>query len=209
MSGLPQSTINITTNGMDPNNPAQVIAEIVSTAIQRGQPVALPAGAGLVGRGGGGGGGRGGGRGAAGAAGAAGSAGAATAATASSADAASTVPPRWRITISGMVFRSTDGLQTWQPVSLDPSLKLSGGELTGGVATSPAICWLIGRAGLILRAVDGLHFARLQFPELVDLAAINATGAADATVTTTTGHVYVTTDGGLTWKLQGLPAASF
>jgi hypothetical protein len=61
----------------------------------------------------------------------------------------------------------------------------------------------------VFRSVDGIHFDRVTFPEAVDLTSIRSTGAAQASVTTADGHVFVTIDGGLTWRLQGFQTASF
>jgi photosystem II stability/assembly factor-like uncharacterized protein len=68
------------------------------------------------------------------------------------------------------------------------------------MAPSVSVCWLIGRGGVILRSVDGLRFVRVSFPEATDLAAIRATDARQATVTTADGRVFTTTDGGVSWR---------
>src|SRR4029079_7188274 len=117
-----------------------------------------------------------------------------------------TAPPglaRWRILPSGKVERSTDGGSTWDAIALDPPA-----PLTGGTAPTASICWLIGRAGVIYRADDVVHFLRVTFPAAVDLVLIRATGAAQASVTTADGRVFTTADGGLTW-LQGFPPSAF
>jgi len=113
-------------------------------------------------------------------------------------------PVRWRILPTNAVERSTNAGASWDPIVIDPPLKL-----TGGVAASPTVCWLIGRGGVVLRSVDGIHFDRVTFPEAVDLASIRSTGAAQASVTTADGRVFVTIDGGLTWRLQGFQTSSF
>lgn len=170
--------------------PAGRIVEIIAPSPAADQPPA-PAAAGA----GGGGGGRGG----AGAAGAM-RGGGAIAAFSSTVN----VPARWRILPTGRVERSTDGGASWISMAIDPPA-----PLTGGAAASSTICWLIGHGGVILRAVDGVHFERLKFSENVDLVSIRSTGAAQATVTTADGRVFVTTDGGLTWRLQGFSTSSF
>jgi hypothetical protein len=164
----------------------EAIVEIVAPSPAMDQLSApAAAGAGFGGRGGAGAaGGRGGGRGAA--------------------TPVVNVPARWRILPSGRVERSTDNGASWTPVVIDPPV-----TPTGGVAVSSTICWLIGRAGVILRAVDGVHFDRLKFPETVDLASIRSTGAAQATVTALDGRVFVSEDGGLTWRLQGFLSSPF
>ena len=114
------------------------------------------------------------------------------------------MPVRWRILPTNAVERSTTDGASWQPIVIDPRA-----TVTGGVAASSTVCWLIGRAGVVLRSVDGIHFDRVTFPEAVDLASIRSTGAAQASVTTADGRVFVTIDGGLTWRLQGFQTASF
>jgi hypothetical protein len=160
------------------------IIEIVAPSLATAQ-AAVPAGAGAAaggaGRGGAGGGGS---RGAAG--------------------GGQAAPVRWRILPTNAVERSTTGGASWQPIVIDPPA-----NLTGGVAASSTVCWLIGRGGVVLRSVDGIHFDRVTFPETVDLASIRSTGAAQASVTTADGRVFVTIDGGLTWRLQGFQTASF
>jgi len=108
------------------------------------------------------------------------------------------LPVRWRILHTHAVERSTTGGASWEPVAIEPPA-----SLTSGVATSPTVCWLIGRGGAVYRSVDGIHFDRVAFPEPVDLASVRSTGAAQANVTTADGRVFGTVDGGLTWRLQG------
>jgi hypothetical protein len=100
---------------------------------------------------------------------------------------------RWRLAGS-VVEQSTDGGSTWAAV-------LSGApaELTAGSAPSTTICWVVGRGGVVLRTTDGRSFSRLTFPEMTDLAAVRASDALTASVTTTNGRVFSTTDGGATW----------
>jgi photosystem II stability/assembly factor-like uncharacterized protein len=62
------------------------------------------------------------------------------------------------------------------------------------------VCWLVGRAGLVLLTTDGVRFERVKFPETSDLSAIRATNARQASITTADGRVFVTADGGATWK---------
>jgi hypothetical protein len=123
---------------------------------------------------------------------------------ASSSSSSAPPPVRWRILPTDVVERSTTDGASWQPIVIDPPA-----TLTGGVAASSTVCWLIGRGGVVFRSVDGIHFDRVTFPEAVDLTSIRSTGAAQASVTTADGHVFVTIDGGLTWRLQGFQTASF
>jgi anti-sigma factor RsiW len=145
--------------------------------------------------GGGGGGGRGGAGGAGRVAGAA-----RTAATAEAGSAVSTVT-RWRILPSHDLERSTDDGRTWQAVAIDPPPML-----ISGAAPARLVCWIVGRAGAVLVTTDASHFTRLDFPATVDLAAVQASDALNAVVTTADGRTFVTTDGGRNWteKTQGL-----
>ena len=106
---------------------------------------------------------------------------------------------RWRIRGGGSVEHTTNGGTAWEaaPTGVDA-------VLTAGASPSPLVCWLIGRAGTVLLSTDGRTFRRVPFPEMTDLATVQATDAQTATVTTTGGRTFRTTDGGGTWApLQG------
>jgi hypothetical protein len=103
-------------------------------------------------------------------------------------------PTRWRILPSGSVERSLTGGASWEQIAI-----YAPGAITGGAAPSPSVCWLIGRGGLVLLTIDG-RFERVSFPATTDLASIRATDARQATVTTTDGRVFSTTDGGASWR---------
>jgi photosystem II stability/assembly factor-like uncharacterized protein len=101
---------------------------------------------------------------------------------------------RWRIAPGGSVERTANGGTTWEAVRTG-----GGAELTAGTSPSAAVCWLVGRAGTVLLSTDGRTWRQLPFPEMVDLAAVQAPDARTATVTTADGRMFRTTDGGLTW----------
>jgi hypothetical protein len=113
-------------------------------------------------------------------------------------------PTRWRVRSATVVERSTDEGVSWEALTIDPPA-----TITAGVAPTPVVCWLAGRGGVVLRLADGQHFERVSLPEPADIKSITAAGALQATVTTVDGRVFVTTDGGATWRLQGFSAASF
>jgi len=121
---------------------------------------------------------------------------ASTAARASGATSESVAqsPTRWRILPNRIVQRSITNGATWTPVAIDPAI-----TLTNGSAPTPLVCWLIGRAGAVLRTTDGSTFAKVPFPLAADLLSILAVDGRQATVTTTTGLVYTTSDGGALW----------
>jgi hypothetical protein len=101
---------------------------------------------------------------------------------------------RWRIGPAGMVQRSSDQGATWDLLSSGATE-----DLTAGAAPSPTVCWIVGRAGTVLRTTDGRAWERVAFPERADLVAIQAEDSAAATVTTADGLTFRTTDGGRTW----------
>jgi hypothetical protein len=96
------------------------------------------------------------------------------------------------------VQRSINNGTSWDVVALDAST-----HVTGGVAPSAMVCWLIGPAGTVFRTTDRLHFERLSFPEPVDLATIQSATDLVATVATRDGRAFVTTDGGASWRAAG------
>jgi hypothetical protein len=111
---------------------------------------------------------------------------------------ASAVAVRWRIHPDGRAERSSDRGQTWTRIELAPAASVSAGS-----APAADVCWLVGRDGRVWRSTDGATFEGRSFPETVALVAVQAQGAAGATVTTADGRVFTTADGGTTW--QGRP----
>jgi len=72
-------------------------------------------------------------------------------------------------------------------------------QITSGSAPSDAVCWIIGRAGTVLRSTDHQTWQRIAFPQMTDLAAVQASDASTATVTAVDGSSFRTSDGGATW----------
>ncbi len=100
----------------------------------------------------------------------------------------------WRIAPNGAIEHSRDGGSTWIVQLADP-----GAALTAGSAPSDMVCWLVGRAGAVLRTLDGTTWARLPAPAPDDLVHVEAVDAQTATVTTAGGVSFHTVDGGQTW----------
>ena len=100
----------------------------------------------------------------------------------------------WRVAPSGAIEHSTDGGATWIVQLANP-----GAVLTVGSAPSDMVCWLVGRAGAVLRTSDGTTWERLPAPAPDDLVRIEAENAQTATVTTAGGVSFRTVDGGQTW----------
>jgi hypothetical protein len=101
---------------------------------------------------------------------------------------------RWRIMVNGAVQRSIDSGSTWETQSTGVTVMLA-----AGASPSPSICWLVGPEGIVLLSTDGHSWRRIGFPEAADLASVRATDDKSATVGTTDGRAFSTTDGGQTW----------
>ncbi|MBW8862892.1 MAG: hypothetical protein JF601_11075, partial [Acidobacteria bacterium] len=69
-----------------------------------------------------------------------------------------------------------------------------------GAAPTPTICWVAGRGGIVLRSTDGSTWQRVGLSEPIDLTAIRASDAVNATVTAVDGRTFTTADGGTTWR---------
>ena len=101
---------------------------------------------------------------------------------------------RWRFGAVGRIEHSSDAGKTWtqQPSGVTV-------ELLAGATPTPYVCWIVGRAGVVLRSTDRRTWQRLAFPETVDLTAVSASDAQTASVTAADGRTFKTTDGGRTW----------
>jgi len=105
---------------------------------------------------------------------------------------------RWRILAGGRVDRSIDAGATWQAQSTGVNA-----TPTAGAAPSPTVCWLVGPRGLVLLSIDGRTWQRVTFADAIDLTAVRASDALNATVTASDGRTFVTSDGGRTWRNGG------
>ena len=72
-------------------------------------------------------------------------------------------------------------------------------QVTAGSSPSTAVCWIVGRAGTVLRSTDQRTWQRLTFPLTVDLTSVTATDAQSASVVTADGRTFSTVDAGVTW----------
>jgi photosystem II stability/assembly factor-like uncharacterized protein len=100
----------------------------------------------------------------------------------------------WRLGPGAVIAASRDGGVTWQPQTSGAT-----SDLLAGSAPVRTTCWVVGRAGIVLLTTDGEHWQARPFPERVDLGAVAADDERRATVFTTDGRVFTTTDGGATW----------
>jgi hypothetical protein len=102
---------------------------------------------------------------------------------------------RWRLSAPDTIQRSTDGGATWQPQAAPAGI-----VLTAGSSPARDVCWIVGRAGTVVLSTDGTAWKARPFPEAVNLAAVRAIDAKNATVTTSDGRQFSTADGGATWS---------
>ena len=101
---------------------------------------------------------------------------------------------RWRIS-GASVQRSTDNGATWTVQDTGTTVRL-----TAGSSPNPDICWIVGAQGTVLVSVDGRSWQRLKSPDPGLLVSVRATSADAATVTTSDGRTFATTDRGQTWE---------
>lgn len=101
---------------------------------------------------------------------------------------------RWRVR-PGVAERSTDAGASWEAVALPVQV-----PLTVGQCVTAEACWLAGAAGTILRTTDGRTWTAVTSPSPADIRSLSASSPLDATVTTSDGRTFVTTDGGKTWR---------
>ncbi len=103
----------------------------------------------------------------------------------------------WRVSRGGKIERSSNAGHTWQA---QPSGVTT--DLVAGSAPSETVCWVVGRAGTILRTTDGEHWEKISSPTRLDLASIEAQDALHATLVAADQTRYFTEDGGQTWRPQ-------
>jgi hypothetical protein len=104
------------------------------------------------------------------------------------------VTKSWRIAASGAIEFSSDSGVTWEMQR--PGLA---GALTAGYSPSAKICWIVGRGGAVLRTVNGIDWIRVTSPTAEDLTAVSASSAKHVQVTSASGSLFVTKDGGKSW----------
>ena len=111
---------------------------------------------------------------------------------------------RWRI-VGATVSRTSTGGRIWTEQFTGTATTLRAGS-----SPAPAICWLVGAAGVVLLSTDGETWRRLPFPEpSADLVQVTAVDGTTATVTAADGRVFRTTDSGRTWTPQEKRVAPF
>jgi hypothetical protein len=109
---------------------------------------------------------------------------------------------RWTISSDGQLQHSIDAGKTWQPVAVAEKVTFRALSANG-----PDI-WAGGAAGQLYHSPDsGGHWAQVK-PEFAgatlagDIAAIEFTDIRQGKVTTANGEVWITEDGGKSWRKQ-------
>jgi hypothetical protein len=103
---------------------------------------------------------------------------------------------QWRIDANGKVEHSADSGASWETQETGTNL-----AAVAGSSPSSSVCWLVGRAGLVLITIDsGRSWRRLPFPFVTDLVSVRATDAQAATITSVDGRMFTTPNAGQTWQ---------
>ena len=113
-------------------------------------------------------------------------------------------PPvaRWTISADGQLQHSVDSGKTWQPVVVAESATFRALSANG-----PDL-WVGGASGLLYHSTDaGTHWMQVKPATAdatltADIAAIEFVDVRQGKVTTSTGEVWITTDGGQSWRKQ-------
>ena len=104
---------------------------------------------------------------------------------------------RWLAGLGGRVERVAPGAP--------PKILQSGvsQDLIAGSAPNDAVCWIVGRGGVVIRTSDGgKRWMTATAPSDADLVFVDARSASVATVMTVDSRRYITADGGRTWRLK-------
>jgi photosystem II stability/assembly factor-like uncharacterized protein len=104
---------------------------------------------------------------------------------------------RWRIVGGRRIESSSDGGASW-----NRTFDESGVRLFAGSAPSMSATWVCGAKGVVLRRVYPGGWTRVAVPSSEDLVSVSATSEASARVTTRSGQVFETSDGGATWTAR-------
>lgn len=102
---------------------------------------------------------------------------------------------RWRVGARGRIEFSRDGGRTWELQRSEVSV-----DLLAAHAPADSVCWVVGRAGTVLRTTDARNWQKLSFPVHVDLVRVLARDDRAAVVFAANGQTYATQDGGYSWE---------
>ena len=100
----------------------------------------------------------------------------------------------WRISSGRFVERSSDAGQTWRA-----QWSSVNAHIVAGSAPSVETCWLVGRGGTVLLTTDGKKWRTIEAPASADFVGVLASDASSATVRSTDGRKFETSDGGKHW----------
>jgi Photosynthesis system II assembly factor YCF48/Putative zinc-finger len=111
-------------------------------------------------------------------------------------------PPvaRWTISADGQLQHSVDSGKTWQPVAVAENATFRALSANG-----PDL-WVGGASGLLYHSTDaGTHWMQVKPATAdatltADIAAIEFINVRQGKITTSTGEVWTTADGGQTWR---------
>jgi hypothetical protein len=101
---------------------------------------------------------------------------------------------QWRFAEAGVVERSLDGGRTWSRLATGVTA-----EFTAGSAPTATVCWLVGRAGIVVLTADAATWARVTSPTSADLVSVEAIDARTAMVRAADGRAFRTSDAGASW----------
>ncbi len=100
----------------------------------------------------------------------------------------------WRVAGGNFVERTEDGGASWRGQVAD-----SDALLTSGSAPTTKVCWLVGKAGMILVAKDSTHWKKIPPPVPADFVSIEAKNGSSATVVAADGQKFSTDNEGKKW----------
>jgi len=101
----------------------------------------------------------------------------------------------WRFSSGRFVERSSDAGTTWRVQWTSPNA-----HLVAGAAPTADTCWLVGRDAMILVTTDGRKWKTIAPPAETDFVDVTATDASSATITSTDGRKFTTSDSGMHWS---------
>jgi photosystem II stability/assembly factor-like uncharacterized protein len=101
----------------------------------------------------------------------------------------------WIVGPEGAIQHSTNG-----GISLITQTSGVLADLLAGSAPSPAVCWVVGRAGTVLLTIDGEHWRKVGAPGDLDWVGVRAIDAFHAVIWDKGQHAtFSTSNGGKTW----------
>jgi hypothetical protein len=116
---------------------------------------------------------------------------------------------RWRFGRGGLIERTTNATAATADQKWTQQKSPLYADLLAGSAPLPTVCWIVGRAGAILRTTDGAAWQVIPSPASAarhgaapDWVGVSARDANSATITSADGRTFTTIDAGKTWQSQ-------